>query len=156
MKRLALAAALLASSPALAANDNADHTQSVTLSPVHLAAPMLEAAYEYSLGGPSAVQGIAGIGATSGVFLFTLGGQYRHYLLGNFSRGVGVGGEVTYTNGSLGGVSASALTAGPLATGKYAFGFGLTGVLDVGYQAVLASGATGGGLLLNLNLGWSF
>ncbi len=109
-----------------------------------------------------------------------LGAQYRRYLLGNFDAGVHVGAEFQYLNVSttvessaiVVNAAGNAISPGLFVGAKYAFGFGLTSELQVGgaYNVLFLDGdGTDGvntvtsssqtasfGLLLNLNLGWTF
>jgi len=137
---------------------------SLTLSPIHLTGPIVELSYERALTEVHAVQAIAGAGQLQGFSAYEGGAQYRAYLLGDFGTGLGLGAEVLGVSVSGSGATGTGMAAGPLVTAKATAGFGLTGVLDVGYQwgTASASGngqtASGsmGGLLLNLNVGWSF
>lgn len=162
----------LLASTALAAPEPYDHRASITFSPVHLLVPMLEVQGEFRVHDRVGVAAIGGFGRTSGLSLFEGGLSARAYPLGDFDHGLQLGAEATYLGamGTVGGVQAAGtgLTAGPFAGYKIAARFGLTFELQLGYQwmAVGARAQSGGvtateeqvdsGVLLNLNLGWSF
>lgn len=154
--KLGLAATFLATTMGVAQANERDHDVSVTVSPIHLAFPMVELTGEFALSDKGSAAAIVGIGETQGVSVWEVGGQGRYYFLGNFSRGVGFGGEVLYVGASSGGYSASGAAVGPFVAGKYAFGFGLTGDLALGAQVVGIGGTSGVIPLININVGWSF
>jgi len=161
--RAALAAAtLLVATPAIAGDDTPQN--SVTFSPIHLLMPVVEVNYERSLTDLHAVALMGGRGSISNYSVTEVGLQYRAYVLGDFGTGLGVGAEGVALRIDTAGVVGTGYSGGPMLTGKATAGFGLTGVLDIGYQFVKASATdgdqsasqSGGSVLLNLNLGWSF
>lgn len=110
-----------------------------------------------------------------------LGAQYRRYVLGDFDAGLHVGAEFSYINASAStefdGITveadATGIAPGVFVGGKHTFDFGLTSELQVGGLYYLFFGraeASAGettveetdqspgefGLLVNLNLGWTF
>lgn len=178
-----LGLALLAiSSPALA-QDGAEHQLSLTLSPVHLAFPVVEVTGEYAYTrqvGLAAIVGVGNLEATSddgtktSIFLYELGVQGRYYILGDFEHGlqlgvealhVGASGETEDSNISS---SAAGLAIGPFVGYKFVASFGLTVDIQGGVQYVAVGASASDGEesasasnsdtipLLNLNLGWSF
>ncbi|GAB4517839.1 MAG: hypothetical protein Tsb0020_36450 [Haliangiales bacterium] len=164
------------------ANTTADMpTLSVTFSPVHLALSVFEVAGELRLSPKLSVVGIAGAGAmpagedleqSTRVLIWELGAQGRYYVVGTFRHGVSVGAETMYVgaDGDLDGVEvgANGLSIAPFVGYKYAASWGFTVDGQIGYEwLAMKSRADSGvestsdmsshaGMLLNLNLGWSF
>lgn len=160
-----------------------EHKLAVTISPIHLALPIVELTGEYAVQRKLGVAVIAGVGSvgvdysdgTSDSFTaWELGASGRYYVLGDFDHGMQVGAEVMFLGISgdarEGTISASGqgLTAGGFVGYKIAADFGLTFDGQVGYQAILvgaqasdgeesaSTSDSSGGVLLNLNVGWSF
>lgn len=186
---LAIALAVLLITPSVFANDTADAMPlefapaipmaSVTISPLHLALPLLEVTGEYRLNPTLGVAVIAGYGTVTekvnnlDLTLWELGLQANTYVIGDFRHGLQLGAEVMYVGASGTAVddinaSARGLTAGPYVGYKFAASFGLTVLIQVGYQW-MGIGAkasrdeqsasetnTDSGPLVNFNLGWSF
>ncbi len=152
-----------------APSDAAPHELAVTISPIHLAIPVVELTGEYKLVDRQSAALILGAGTSGGVGAFEIGGQYAYYLLGNFDHGLKLGLEGIFV--AAGGSAGTSVTAvgggvsvGPFLAYKIAFDFGLTFDLGAGAQYVFitasdgtnSASADGFGLLLNLNAGWSF
>lgn len=149
-----------------------DHGFSLTISPIHLALPLVELTGEGRVADKVGVAGIAGLGTTSGYRTWEVGAQGRYYVLGDFDHGMQVGAEVLALrlSGDVDGVdsSGSGVGAGLFLGYKIAARFGLTFDAQVGAQryGVQASASSQGvsasestaaiSPLLNLNLGWSF
>ena len=137
---------------------------SVTTSPLLLAFGVLELTGEYALTNKTSVAAIVGAGSIFGVEVFEAGGQVRHYVVGSFRHGLGFGIEVGAStvlvdaNGDID--SAAGYSAAPFLAYKYVAGFGLTVDLNAGiaYRRVTddESAESDVGLMLNLNLGWTF
>ena len=150
---------------------------SITISPVHLFLPVVEATVEGRIGPRAGVAGIAGYGAiSSGSNDFTViegGGQLNYYLLGDFDDGMQIGVEALYTkldggDGSVTGFG-NGLAVGPYVGYKTTTdgGFTFNAQLGAEYLAISASASesdTGDSAsasetaviaLLNLNIGWS-
>jgi hypothetical protein len=166
----------------LVARDQAEDLPrvAVTLSPFHLALPVVHLTGEYRLGEQLGIAAIFGVGrikgSSSGLYeiqptytAFEVGGKFHYYAVGNFRHGMQVGGEVLviHVTGADKGVSQSAtgLLVGPFLGYKYTAGFGLTFEAQLGMarEGIGASKSTGDELtksawaaLLNLNVGWSF
>ena len=176
----ALAVVFVAPSGALA-DDDVQHTFSLTISPLHLVLPMGELTGEYRAGDKLGIGGILGFGSatveTSGgdedtLTLFEVGATLRYYLLGSFIHGMQVGLEALYLHagGDVGGVAAAGegLSVGPFIGYKIATNVGFTFDAQFGGTYVIAGAkASDGessasasesafGALLNLNIGWSF
>jgi hypothetical protein len=166
----------------LAAQDETEDLPrfAITLSPFHLALPVVHLTGEYRLSEQVGIAAILGAGqikgTASGLYetaptytAFEAGGKFHYYAVGNFRHGMQVGGEVlvVHVSGSEKGVSESAtgLLVGPFLGYKYTAGFGLTVEAQLGLarEGIGASASTGDELtksgwaaLLNLNVGWSF
>jgi len=177
---------LALTSPALAANDYgaaADETESthaiaVTISPIHLALPVFEVQVEAKIAPLMSVSGIVGYGSvsvsdglTDDTFdAFELGAQFAYYALGDFDHGLQLGVEALYVGVSadadseFSGVFGRGLALSPFVGYKVAADFGLTFMAQLGPMFSLISAESGEtsddesvvGVLLNLNLGWSF
>src|SRR5687768_4310361 len=70
------------------------HRFSLTMSPVHLALPVVELTGEFRLLDKLGVAAVAGAGNSSGIFVGEAGAQIRYYLIGTFIHGMQVGGEI--------------------------------------------------------------
>ena len=149
---------------------------SVTFNPLRLFVPVFEAAAEVRLMPALGVAGIGGIGSVKiqgAHFTVTeVGGQIVAYPLGDF-RSLQLGGEVLWLhiNGNKADISAAAagIAVGPFVGYKLITRGGFTFSVQGGGQYVIAQAqatdaqgnsatgsASGFGLLLNLNFGWSF
>lgn len=175
---------LLAASPFRAWATDHGQTVAVTFSPLHAAFnSTAEITAEYAVKRKLGVALIGGYGRPSfedingndvQLTVIEAGASARYYLFGSFDHGMQVGGEVLYINvsGETDDVNATAsgISVGPFIGYKKAARFGLTfdAQLGVAYLAVRAKStnsstgdegeaeADGTGILLNLNLGWSF
>jgi hypothetical protein len=124
----------------------------LTVSPIHLIMETGEFTGEFALAKKHGLAAIAGIGVPNGQEIIELGASYRYYVLGNFDRGMQVGGELLLAGeidaefDEMVGMP-SAFIGGKFTTGV---GFTIDGQLGVGIiEEEIAP-------LLNLNLGWSF
>lgn len=149
-----------------------DHTVSITLSPFHLVLPVLEVTGEYRVHDRVGVAATGGYGVVQGFTTVELGASGRFYPVGDFDHGMQLGLEAQYARlfGTVAGyeASGSGTTMGPFIGYKIAARFGLTFEIQAGAQyTFVAASATDGtdsatasdkafGLLLNLQLGWSF
>jgi len=149
-----------------------DRFLSVTISPIHLIVPMVELTGEYKLREDMGLAGVVGAGTLSGVLLGEVGAQFRYYAVGSFVHGMQFGLEVLYAFGGLSsqGVTAvaSGLSIGPFIGYKVMANIGFTFEIQLGatFNVVQAQASSGGtsqtagnqnfGLLLNINVGWSF
>lgn len=163
--------ATLLSVPALA-KGTYDHQVSLTFSPVHLLLAMGEVTGEFRAHEKVGVAGTIGLGKPSGFLAVEGGASGRWYPLGDFDHGMQVGAEVQYLAlmGEVSGIEASGsgLTMGPFLGYKIAAKFGLTFEIQTGAQYSFVSAQASGhgqtetasesdiGVLLNLQLGWSF
>lgn len=151
---------------------------SLTFSPAHLFAPMLEITGEFRIGEGGGIAGIVGFGSIRGIPVLELGGQYHYYIVGGFEHGMQCGGELTYFYASRNirrldrelAATAMGVALSPYIGYKIAVGFGLTFYAQVGASVVLSRGtvvddegerqssrsASKFSGLLNLNVGWSF
>lgn len=165
---------LLALLPVAAAEEKPPYDKhvSVTISPLHLASPIVELTGEGRAADKAGIAAIAGVGKASGYPAWELGAQGRYYLLGSFDHGMQLGGEILYVHlgTSEGTVRASGAggAVGPFVGYKIAARFGLTFDAQLGAEYLFASANASSGSstastsdsriipLLNLNLGWSF
>ncbi|PKN57189.1 MAG: hypothetical protein CVU56_12375 [Deltaproteobacteria bacterium HGW-Deltaproteobacteria-14] len=154
------------------------HSVSVTLSPLHLVLPVLELQGEFAVGPQMGVSLILGYGSvsvsdgftTEAFSVFEIGGQFAYYALGDFDHGLQIGAEVLYlgvsadADSQFGGVFGRGLSLAPFVGYKVAADFGLTFQAQVGPAFFVVSAESGTeseeqaaiGVMLNLNLGWSF
>jgi len=166
-----------------AAQAEPERSFSLTISPIHLALPVLEFTGEYALAPNFGVAAIAGYGTTElehsdgtkeDIGILELGAQAAYYLFGDFKGGMQVGGELLWIKPFLPKeeditVSANGVAIGPMLGYKWVTEFGLTIFLQGGYQFLFASAkaensageeaeASGdtGIPLVNINAGWSF
>lgn len=149
-----------------------DFKASITLSPLHLVLPLVEATGEFKLADRVGLAVIGGAGRVDGYPVWEAGVQGRFYGLGDFRGGLELGVEALAigVRAEEDGVTATALGVGlgPFIGGKYITDIGFTIDGQLGGSVVFASAqATDGTLtesrgartltpLLNLNLGWSF
>jgi hypothetical protein len=177
---LAFALALALGSGAAQAQDK---TFSLTISPFHLLLPVVELTGEYALSQDFGLAGIAGFGQITqenrlgdelDIPVLELGGQLDYYAVGSFRHGMQVGAELLWlkiyppkNRGVT--VTANGIAVGPLLGYKWAARFGLTFMVQLGYEFLLAQslakdqngqeieGSTDTHtVLLNMNAGWSF
>lgn len=171
---------LSAPTGALAAED-VEHNFSLTISPIHLILPMGEVTGEYRVGDKLGLGGILGYGSATisddfggddTLSLFEVGATLRYYALGSFIHGLQIGVEMlyVYAGGDVDGVAAvgEGLSVGPFIGYKIATNVGFTFDTQLGgtYNMVGAEANDGDstesasasefGVLLNLNVGWSF
>jgi hypothetical protein len=149
---------------------------SITFSPLHLILPIVEFTGEYRVApkiGAAIIVGGGSVKAGSTTAnAFEVGASVRYYLLGNFAKGLQLGGEVDYLKvaATQSDVAAKAqgVAVGPFFGGKWTSSFGLTFDGQLGYQYLVAQGHASSGtsastsnasknlVLLNLNVGFSF
>jgi hypothetical protein len=147
---------------------------SLTISPFHLASPILELTGEARAAdklGLALVGGVgrysetqAGVKVSAGVY--ELGAQARYYLVGDFRHGMQLGAEALYLRLADARLSATGegLAIGPFAGYKYTTDVGFTVDVQLGFEylAVRAHDDVSSTKdstyipLLNLNVGWSF
>jgi len=159
-----------------AAGDDVQHNYSLTLSPLHLALPMVEGTGEVRLEDDIGVAGVLGGGritASGETFTaFEVGAQFRYYVFGSFIHGMMLGAELGYlkVDGNVGAatVAVAGLWAGPFVGYKIATNVGFTFDAQLGAQfnranasaeTTTATAKVDGSSwtpLLNLNVGWSF
>ncbi|MDY0060386.1 MAG: hypothetical protein RBU45_11285 [Myxococcota bacterium] len=157
---LGLATTARAEEPAAAPAPADDgHFLSLTLSPIHLAMPVLEVTAEYRVLPKLGVAGFLGagqytqeteIGGTvvdEDTFLvLEVGAQVRYYVLGDFDHGMQLGAEVLYLHLSGDDLSSSTVSGsgagvavGPFLGYKIATRIGFTFDVQLGYQVILVS-----------------
>jgi hypothetical protein len=169
--------------PAAAETTHPRRMVSVTISPLHLTQPILELTGEYRVLDRLGLALVLGAGKITpdqeqgapkppAIPIWEAGVQARYYVLGDFRHGMQVGGELIYMHASLDqgnvSVAASGLSVGPFLGYKVMADIGFTFDCQLGYQ-FMGVGATGSdgqttasqessasGVLLNLNVGWSF
>ena len=159
----------------LGSTARAEDTQRVTVSwsPVHLVLPVVELEGEFSPAPHMGVGVILGAGQVSNetetitATAYEAGVQFNYYFMDNFS-GLHAGAEVVYVH--VGDVEQNAtatglgLSAGPYAGYKLLTNIGFTFIAQLGGQIVHISAEDSTtmksenkfGVLLNLNIGWSF
>jgi len=158
-------------------------TVSVTFSPLHLALPVVEFTGEFRVldklglavilgAGKVTPDQVQGLPPPPSFPVWEAGVQARYYLVGDFRHGMQVGGELMYLHASAeqGNVYAvvHGVSVGPFLGYKVMADVGFTFDCQLGYQ-FMGVGATGtngqttasqsdsdSGVLLNLNVGWSF
>ena len=132
-----------------------ENTVTLTLSPLHLGVPMVEAMAELEVGNDRSVALIGGLGTEERRWLYTFGGQVKQYVAGDFDTGLSLGAEAKYGNADMQGFKGGTVSAGPFLGAK-----GTLGVLSLeaqgGGQLVYNQGRTSIAPLVNLNAGVSF
>ena len=149
----------------------------VTISPIHLVLPLVEFTVERRIKRKLGVALMLGGGSVTDDLdnkfrVAEVGLSARYYVLGNFAKGMQIGGAIEFVsvkgdniNGSSVSVQGSGLVVAPFIGYKHTFGFGLTldGQLGAGLTAIQAEADNGAreeessvNVYLNLNLGWSF
>lgn len=164
-------------------NAQSEKTFSLTISPIHLAFPVVELTGEMAVSPKLGIAGIGGFGSITAennlgekksIPVLELGGQAAYYVVGSFRHGMQVGAEAMWLKVFIPekegvSVSTNGLAIGPLLGYKWAARFGLTFLVQGGYQWLFAQAkgtdAAGNEIeasqdsgipLLNLNAGWSF
>lgn len=144
----------------------------VTISPVHLSLPVLEATVEGALAEKLSAAVIAGGGRSGGSPVWEAGGQGRWFFRGGFGSNLHLAAEALYIGSRASSedvtASASSLSVGPLLGAKWTADVGFVAELQAGpaYNFLSATGSGYGttttesssGLYpnVNINLGWSF
>ena len=162
--------------PALA-EDASPYSSTLSISPVHLAMPVVEVAFEQRFNEAVSLTVIGGVGkVTSGLTeanVFEVGCQMRYYI--DDFEGLHFGFEGIYLGASIDDESTieaagQGLALGPLAGWKFVLDSGLTFDLQGGYQFLTmtaeaedtatgesaSDGESEGIPLVNINVGWSF
>lgn len=174
---LAAPAAAYPGDPEVATQDEG-HSFSLTISPLHLILPVFELQGEVRVGDQVGVSGILGFGSvtvTDGLSndsftVFEVGGQFTYYVLGDFDHGLQLGAEVLYlgvsasADSQFGGVFGRGLSLAPYVGYKVSTDFGLTFQAQLGPAFFVVSAQSNTdtasdsavGVMLNLNVGWSF
>lgn len=143
---------------------------SLTISPAHFVLPVVELTGEYRVIPKLGIALIVGGGKitdnTLTATVAEVGVSARYYVLGSFRKGLQVGGEVDYVHvsGDNIEVKGAGIAMGPFVGGKWISSFGLTLDGQIGAQLQKASASSSSssaseskvGLLLNLNIGYSF
>ncbi|MEO1267489.1 MAG: hypothetical protein AAFX99_05280 [Myxococcota bacterium] len=150
---------------------------SVTVSPLLLFAPMAELTGEVRLNDQLGAAVIGGLGLVDdddgdSFFMWALGGQLRYYVLGNFEHGSFIGAELHYIGSDADNADlllgrSPGLAVSPFVGYKFVGATGFTFDAQIGPQAQFESNTstTGDengdsgtelGLMLNINVGWSF
>jgi len=179
-----LVAGVLILGSGLAFGKDRGYTTSLTVSPIHLLFPVVEATGEFLVDKQTslAIIGAAGSvtveeasGEQRSFTTFELGGQIRYYALGGFEHGMQIGAEVLYAyvdaaeKDNISGTGAG-LAAGPFLGYKIATHIGFTFDAQLGVQYIMAKAnaendetnetatASDSAIspMLNLNVGWSF
>lgn len=137
----------------------------VSVSPLHLMAPVAEVTGEYAVSEDFGVAGIAGVGGRDGAYMLGFGAQAIWYATGDFQQGFQVGGELIYNEvGASWRGHSVALLGGlglaPFVGYKVSSVEGFTGIIQAGPQFISGANAFGGSgaataFMLNLNVGWT-
>lgn len=151
------------------AKENVQHRVSITISPLLLFLPIVQVTGEFRLNDKMGVAAVFGLGSLlNAFFALQAGGQFRYYPLGSFIHGLDIGAQLMslalFDNGGL---VAGGVAIAPFVGYKIATNIGFTFDAQIGPDFVLfgaSSSLTGPstssngaiGLLLNLNVGWSF
>ena len=140
----------------------------ISISPIHLAMPVVELMGEFAIKPEMGVAVIGGLGSYHDFSVFEIGGQLNLYLIGDFDQGMQGGIELLYASvsGSIEEVSGigQGLSVGPYLGYKGAFSFGLSIDFQFGIAVIIptaednSSSTSDKGLypFLNFNVGWSF
>ena len=141
------------------------------MSPLHLVLPIIEVTGEYRVNPKLGVAVILGGGKVTpknspSSSVFEVGASVRYYALGSFRKGIQIGAEVDYLHVSADGtdVKGAGIAGGPFVGAKWVSSFGLTLDGQIGGQYLKAqassntttANASNAGVLLNLNIGYSF
>jgi hypothetical protein len=138
----------------------------LTFSPVLLFLPIAELQAEFRLGDKFGLAALVGAGGPASFFEFEVGAQFRYYLLGTFEHGMTLGAQALLLDFPEPGAAGFALS--PMVGYKLATSIGFTVDAQVGPSLTLTGasatltgvnvGPSSGsiGLLLNVNVGWSF
>ena len=154
------------------------HRFYLSISPIHLLAPIVEVTAELRLSDKLGLAAVAGAGRLpleedgeeDSVSAFEVGSQLIAYPIGDFNHGLQVGGEIMYLHLASDGEtetlsgSAQGLAVGPFVGYKLATDVGFSFNVQAGAQYVAARGEDDEGEsygsavvpLVNANLGWSF
>ncbi len=150
-------------------------TAALTISPFHLAIPMVEVTGEFRIAPKLGVAVIAGAGAVRDmdtdalIKVYEAGASLRYYVLGNFRHGMQIGGEAIFVKANTDNtgvtVRAKGLGLSPFVGYKWTHHSGFTIDTQLGVTFITARGESETttatkevskvGPLLNLNVGWS-
>ena len=143
-----------------------EHRFSLTFSPLLLFLPIAEVLTEFRLADKFGLAGVFGLGAPLNLLEFEVGTQFKYYLLGTFDHGMALGAQGLFLYYPV--VDAAGFAISPFVAYKIATNIGFTFEAQVGpsFNLYGASATLTGqsasvdngsiGLLLNLNVGWSF
>ncbi len=143
-----------------------EHHVSLTFSPLLLFLPIAEVLTEFRLADKFGLAGVFGLGAPLNLLEFEVGTQFKYYLLGTFDHGMALGAQGLFLYYPV--VDAAGFAISPFVAYKIATNIGFTFEAQVGpsFNLYGASATLTGqsaavnngsiGLLLNLNVGWSF
>jgi hypothetical protein len=166
----------------VAAQQHPRRVFSLTISPVHLTAPIVELTGEARVLDKLGIAAVAGAGKLSSketatapkrsASAYEVGLQGRYYLLGDFRHGLQLGAEAMYLHVADDDPTFSAtgkgLAIGPFVGYKYTADVGFTFDTQLGFQHISAAAEASHGVrqetaedsgnivLLNINVGWSF
>ncbi|TNF23677.1 MAG: hypothetical protein EP329_26910 [Deltaproteobacteria bacterium] len=175
---LAAPAAAYPHGPGGYVEESVAHEVAITISPIHLVLPVFEVQAEIRATEQVSASVILGFGSvkvsdgftTDSFSVFEIGGQVAYYALGDFDHGLQLGAELLYLGVSaeagseFEGVFGRGLSLAPFVGYKVAADFGLTFCAQIGPAIFLVSAQSDTasesdsdvGVMLNLNLGWSF
>lgn len=143
-----------------------EHRVSLTFSPLLLFLPIAEVLAEFRLAEKFGLAGVFGLGAPLNLLELEVGTQFKYYLLGTFDHGMALGAQGMFLYFPV--VDSAGFAISPFLAYKIATNIGFTFEAQVGpsFNLYGASATLTGqdasinngsiGLLLNLNLGWSF
>jgi hypothetical protein len=129
----------------------------ISLNPVRFVAPMIEITGEFSLDPDSSLAIIGGFGTDPrrGAPLYTLGMQYRDYIVGSFRNGLDLGLQAKLTDAGFFGFDQHKVMLGPFMGAKISVAL-FTMEFQWGGQLVLRNGAPLLAPLGNFTLGVTF
>ena len=132
------------------------HDVAVTVNVVDMPTPLLSANVELALGRKVGLLGTGGVGVASTGALYDLGADVRGYFVGDFDRGIFVGGGAGVTNLSPFAMGAPAGTLDVFVGAKFTASFGLTADVAVGVEAAGHQEIGGIYPTAKVGVGWAF
>lgn len=133
-----------------------DNDVSILVNLVDVPVPLLSGGVEFALGRKLGLAGTVGVGFSDTGALYDAGADLRGYLLGDFDRGLFVGGGLGVTNLTPVSVGVDATTFDGFVGGKYTFRGGLTFEAALGAEAYTTETIGVLSPTAKVGVGWSF
>ncbi len=134
----------------------ADHDVSIMLNLVDVPAPLFSAGVEVAMGRHFGLVGNAGLGVGETGALYDVGADLRGYVIGDFDRGIFLGGGAGVTNHTPFAMGDTATTLEGFVGAKYTASFGLAVEGSLGVEGAAHEQIGGIYPTAKIGIGWAF